>query len=202
MATMKLMKRRSNASKQGLPEFFEFDPGDTRYNPTRSYFEGCKIIDKLQSDIFIGLSDYDEPFFMPPDWPGDEPVWAGVCRTCPWRYEGPQSKAIAAIMEHTETYIVNPDGTLGGPKYPKYQNENGKWIGEQHGVNYIHLGTCWHQFNRMKPLQYIDCQERALQMIKKCGRNYDKRFKFPSVEEFRSKMREAHQNAIVVERSE
>src|SRR5208282_4147116 len=106
------------------------------------------------------------------------------------------------MMQQVPTYIVEPDGSLGGPKHPKFQNESGKWIGEQHRLNYIHLGTCWHSFNRMKPLQYIDCQERALAMIKKCGRNYDKRFNFPSTEEFRRKEREANQNAIVVERHE
>lgn len=117
-----------------------------------SYFDGGGWGAKGFHDFPAG---YDHPFVMPPDWPGDEPVWAAYCNQCPWRYEGPQSKAIGKFINHC---------AVGTPY--------------EHRINYIHLGTCWHTFVPENPLEYIHAQNHAKEMIKQAGRSYAKRSKF------------------------
>src|ERR1039458_7723232 len=122
MNTMRPIPCKSKKEPRG----YCFDAGDERYHPTRSYFESwpARIAIYLpdgSSGWQANPEEYDEPAVMYPDWPGEEPVWAGYCNTCLWRYEGPQSIAILKFKKHSTSNC--------------------------HGLTYIHLGTCWHAFN-------------------------------------------------------
>lgn len=171
--------RKLPRAKRTEPRFYCFDPGDERYNPTMSYFQGSRVLNKLQADI-LPPEGYDPAFIMPPDWPGNEPVWAAVCTVCPWRYEGPQSKAIPKFIKHATPYEGFAQRLI------------------EHRLHYIHLGTCWHEFNVKEPLEYIHCQNHALEMIRQAGISLRKRQAFNDAkqEEVRQKLEKSGVDAL------